>query len=160
MRILPRDENKSHLMAGSMDLEEELDLSIVFPLIFTALAIILAMLWVKLRSTQDKPPAVEDHQEVVKEKVVETLEEEHIDNEDPVAEDPVAEKQTESVPVEEVGAADEVSEAKESETDTAEYGDKETSPSSQSSQEDEDSKVSPHLHHPTRPSDFYVRGAH
>ncbi|XP_077315413.1 matrix-remodeling-associated protein 7 isoform X1 [Lithobates pipiens] len=120
-------------------MELEGDFSLTVPLIFTALAVILAMLWVKLRSSGEKQPAEESHEEEVKEKVVETLEEEQKDKEDHASEEEVPVR-TETVPVEEVGAMEELTEAKESETDATECGEKETTPSSQSSQEEEDSK--------------------
>ncbi|XP_040186042.1 matrix-remodeling-associated protein 7 isoform X1 [Rana temporaria] len=119
-------------------MELEGDFSLTVPLIFTALAVILAMLWMKLRSAGEKQPAEESHEEEVKEKVVETLEEEQKDKEDHATEEEVPEW-TETVPVEEVGAMEELTEAKESETDAAECAE-ETTPSSQSSQEEEDSK--------------------
>ncbi|XP_072259931.1 matrix-remodeling-associated protein 7 isoform X2 [Pyxicephalus adspersus] len=119
-----------------MELEGEFSLAV--PLIFTVLAAILATLWVKLRSTGEKQPVEEPQEEEVKEKVSETLEEEQKDKEDHAEEEEVSGgTETGTVPVEEVGAVEEVTEAKESETDVVE---KETTPSSQSSQEEEDSK--------------------
>ncbi|XP_018411189.1 PREDICTED: matrix-remodeling-associated protein 7 isoform X2 [Nanorana parkeri] len=120
-------------------MELEGDFSLTVPLIFTALAVILATLWVKLRSTGEKQPAEESHEAEVKERVTETLEEERDDKEDHAAEEEVPERTvTETAPVEEVGAAEKLPAAKESEMDATECEEKATTPSSQSSQEEEE----------------------
>lgn len=112
------------------------------PLIFTALAVILATLIVKLRAARGKQPA-EAVQEEKKDTVAEEPSEtEEKDKEEPIAEDEVGER-TESdgaIPVEEVGSVEESAQAKENETEVEECAAKERTPSSHSSQEEEDSK--------------------
>lgn len=112
------------------------------PLIFTAIAVILATLIVKLRAARGKQPA-EAVQEEKKDTVAEEPSEtEEKDKEEPIAEDEVGER-TESdgaIPVEEVGSVEESAQAKENETEVEECAAKERTPSSHSSQEEEDSK--------------------
>lgn len=112
------------------------------PLIFTALAVILATLIVKLRAARGKQPA-EAVQEEKKDTVAEEPSEtEEKDKEEPIAEDEVGER-TESdgaIPVEEVGSVEESAQAEENETEVEECAAKERTPSSHSSQEEEDSK--------------------
>ncbi|XP_071968065.1 matrix-remodeling-associated protein 7 isoform X1 [Engystomops pustulosus] len=135
-----RRQNKSLLIPDSM--EQAGDFSMTIPLIFTALAVILATLIVKLRGAREKEPedaAHEEKKETVAEEPPE-IDEKH--KEDPIEEDEVGER-TESdgtIPVEEVGAVEESSQAKENETEEEECAAKESTPSSHSSQEEEDSK--------------------
>ncbi|KAG9473709.1 hypothetical protein GDO78_004163, partial [Eleutherodactylus coqui] len=134
-----RRQNKSLLIPDSM--EQAGDFSMTIPLIFTALAVILATVIVKLRAAKEKQPA-----EAVQEEKKETLleeepsETEEKDKEDAIAEDEVGER-TESdgaIPVEEVGTVDESPQAKENETEVEECAAKERTPSSHSSQEEEE----------------------
>ncbi|KAM3921360.1 matrix-remodeling-associated protein 7 isoform 2-T2 [Leptodactylus fuscus] len=147
-----RRQNKSLLIPYSM--EQAGDFSMTIPLIFTALAVILATLIVKLRAAKEKQPA-EAAQEEKKETVLEEPSEtEEKDKEDPIAEQEVSER-TETdrtIPVEEVGQVVEVDQVeevdtveespqvKEHETEVEECTAKESTPSSHSSQEEEDSK--------------------
>lgn len=136
-----RRQNKSLLIPDIM--EQAGDFSMTIPLIFTALAVILATLIVKLRAARGKQPAEavqEEKKDTVAEEPTETEEK---DKEEPIAEDEVGER-TESdgaIPVEEVGSVEESAQAKENETEVEECAAKERTPSSHSSQEEEDSKV-------------------
>ncbi|XP_044152126.1 matrix-remodeling-associated protein 7 isoform X1 [Bufo gargarizans] len=120
-------------------MEQAGDFSMTIPLIFTALAVILATLIVKLRASREKEPA----EAAAREEKTETAAEEPCEmgeKEDPVAEDEAGER-TESdgtIPVEEVGAVEESPQAKENEMEVEECAAKETTPSSHSSQEEEE----------------------
>ncbi|XP_075702831.1 matrix-remodeling-associated protein 7 isoform X2 [Rhinoderma darwinii] len=135
-----RRQNKSLHIPDSM--EQAGDFSFTIPLIFTALAVILATIIVKLRAAGEKQPAQaaqEEKKETVTEEPSETEEK---DKEEPIAEDEVGER-TEcdgAIPVEEVGTVEESPPAKENETEVEECPAKERTPSSHSSQEEEDSK--------------------
>ncbi|XP_075033859.1 matrix-remodeling-associated protein 7 isoform X2 [Mixophyes fleayi] len=134
-----RRENKSLLIPISM--EQEGDFSATVPLIFTALAVILATVLIKLYSAGRKQPA-EEAQAEEKETVTEPLEEEGKANEDNVAEEEVGKRtERETIPVEDVGTVEELPQEKENETEAEECAAKEITPSSQSSQDEEDSKV-------------------
>ncbi|XP_075033858.1 matrix-remodeling-associated protein 7 isoform X1 [Mixophyes fleayi] len=140
-----RRENKSLLIPISM--EQEGDFSATVPLIFTALAVILATVLIKLYSAGRKQPA-EEAQAEEKETVTEPLEEEGKANEDNVAEEEVGKRtERETIPVEDVGTVEELPQEKENETEAEECAAKEITPSSQSSQDEEDSKAIQSLLH-------------
>ncbi|XP_069608202.1 matrix-remodeling-associated protein 7 isoform X1 [Ranitomeya imitator] len=120
-------------------MEQAGDFSMTIPLIFTALAVILATLIVKLRAARDKQPSEtgqEEKKEIVAEEPSETE-----DKEDPIAVSEVGERTARdgAIPVEEVGTVEESPEAKD-ESEAEECAAKERTPSSHSSQEEEDSK--------------------
>ncbi|CAJ0916730.1 unnamed protein product [Ranitomeya imitator] len=122
-------------------MEQAGDFSMTIPLIFTALAVILATLIVKLRAARDKQPSEtgqEEKKEIVAEEPSETE-----DKEDPIAVSEVGERTARdgAIPVEEVGTVEESPEAKD-ESEAEECAAKERTPSSHSSQEEEDSKRS------------------
>ncbi|XP_073419292.1 matrix-remodeling-associated protein 7 isoform X2 [Dendrobates tinctorius] len=134
-----RRQNKSLLIPDNM--EQAGDFSMTIPLIFTALAVILATLIVKLRTAREKQPSETVQEEKKETEAEEPSETEEKDKEDPIAEDEVGERTASdgAIPVEEVGTVEESPEAKD-ESEVEECAAKERTPSSHSSQEEEDSK--------------------
>ncbi|XP_063816500.1 matrix-remodeling-associated protein 7 isoform X2 [Pseudophryne corroboree] len=127
-------------------MDQDGDFSVTIPLVFTALAVILATVLIKLYSAGGKQqPEVaqeEEEEEEVEERETEPLEKEEKAKEDNnVAEDEGSKRtEREAIQVEDVGTVEELPQAKVRETETDECATKERTPSSQSSQEEEDSK--------------------
>ncbi|XP_041432192.1 matrix-remodeling-associated protein 7 isoform X1 [Xenopus laevis] len=120
-------------------MEYAAEYSFALPLIFTALAVVLATLLLKLRSGGGKPQA--EVAEEDKEKVTETLEkEERIQEEIAEATEVTDDTDSGKIPVEEIGAREEppLEEAKEPEAVQSPAN--KTRTPSQSSQEEDDSK--------------------
>ncbi|XP_053309925.1 matrix-remodeling-associated protein 7 [Spea bombifrons] len=123
-------------------MEYEDDYSLAVPLIFTVLAVIVAAVLIKLRSGGEKQQA-EAPQEEEKSKVTEHIEEEEIQKEEKGDDrEGGVRPQTEGVPVEEVGASEELPQEsiKDNETEDEQCIVQERRASNHSSQEEEDSK--------------------